>query len=81
MSTKLNVLSFPNLPGCKDVAGALRELADAIERGDKGDAYNLAWSLDCGDSRIEIGLMGKSAEPAMKAYYLLGLAQRKLEDI
>lgn len=77
----LKVLEFPSLPGCTDVAAALRTLADAIERGDKGDAYNLAWALDCGDGLIEIGLMGKSAEPAMKAYYLLGLAQRKLEDV
>ena len=77
----LSVLKFPDLPGCSDVASALRELADSVEKGLKGDAYNCAWVLDCGDGRIEVGLMGKSAEPAMKAYYLLGLAQRQLEDV
>lgn len=77
----INVLKFPDLPGCSDVAGALRELADNIERGGKGDAHNLAWVLDCGDGVIETGLMGKAPEPAMTAYYLLGLAQRKLEQV
>lgn len=77
----MNLIKFPDLPGCADVAAALRELADSIDRGDKGDAHNLAWVLDCGASRVEIGLMGKAPEPAMTAYYLLGLAQRKLEAI
>lgn len=79
--TQLNVLKFPNLPGAQDVAAALRELADEIEKGTKNDAHNLAWALDCGDGVIEVGLMGKVAEPAITAYYLLGLAQRKPENV
>jgi len=79
--TALKVLQFPNLPGCQDVAAALRELADEIDKGTKGDAHNLAWALDCGDGEVQIGLMGKAPEPAMTAYYLMGLAQRKLENI
>lgn len=75
----LNVVPFPDLPGCVDVANALRELADEIDKGTKGDAHNLAWALDCGDGDIQVGLMGKAPEPALTAYYLLGLAQRRLE--
>lgn len=77
----LKVLQFPDLPGCQDVSSALRKLADEIDRGAKGDAHNLAWVLDCGDGECQIGLMGKAPEPAMTAYYLMGLAQRKLEQI
>lgn len=77
--TPLKVLEFPSSPGCTDVAAALRRLADGIEAGEYGDAHNLAWSLDCGDGRIEIGLQGKAPEPGVTAYYLFGIAQRKLE--
>jgi hypothetical protein len=77
----LKVLQFPSLPGCQDVSKALRELADEIDKGTKGDAHNIVWALDCGNGRIEVGLMGKAPEPAMTAYYLLGMAQRKLEAI
>lgn len=79
--SNLKVLQFPALPGCQDVSAALRELADEIDKGTKNDAHNLAWVLDCGDGVIEVGLMGKAPEPALTAYYLLGLAQRKLEQI
>ena len=41
----------------------------------------MTWVIDCGDSRIEVGLLGSAAEAAPTAYFLLGLAQRRLEDI
>lgn len=31
------------------------------------------------DGRVEMGLMGPSPQPALTAYFLAGLAQRKLE--
>lgn len=77
----VKLLEFPNLPGCQDVAAELRELADEIDKGTKGDAHNLAWALDCGNGVIQVGLMGKAPQPALTAYYLLGVAQRKLEQI
>lgn len=81
MSHLCRVLNFPDSNAILDVPAALRGLADAIDRGDYDDAYNLTWAMDCGDGRIEVGLLGKAPEPAITAYYLLGLAQRKLERI
>lgn len=62
-----------------DVPNALRDLADAIEAGKYDGAHNLAWVIDCGDSRIEVGLLGKAPEPALTAYLLLGLGMRRIE--
>ena len=62
-----------------DVPRALRALADAIERGEYGDAHNVAWVVDCGDSRIEVGMAGAAPEPGATAHLLFAIAQRKLE--
>lgn len=80
MSAQLKVVEaeFGNLDSLPD---GLRALADWIEKGEYGDAYNLAWVIDCGDGRIEAGLLGQSPSPGTVAYYLYGLAQRKLECI
>lgn len=56
----------------------LRKLAEQIEAGDFGDAHTLAWVMDCGDSRIEIGLMGKSESPGIEAHFLYSLAAHKM---
>lgn len=73
------LLSLP-LSDVQDVPLLLRNLADAIERGDYGDAHNLAWVIDCGDSRIEVGLMGPCGELAPMLHYLLALGVRKVEE-
>lgn len=62
-----------------DVPRTLRVLADRIERGEYGDAHNVAWVCDCGDSRIECGLAGAAPEPGATAHLLFSIAQRKLE--
>ena len=62
------------------VAIALRNLADAIEQGQYGDAHNLAWAIDCGDKRIEVGLLGTCPELATTLHYLFALAMRKVES-
>lgn len=74
----LRVIEFPD-KDIADIPGTLRKLADQIEAGDYDDAYNLAWVMDCGNSRIEIGMMGKAPEPGALAHFLFALGQRKLE--
>ena len=78
MSAKL--IQFPD-SNRHNIPQELRNLADSIEAGKYGDAHTLAWVIDCGDARIEVGLLGAAAEAAPTAYFLLGLAQRRLEDI
>lgn len=74
----LKVVKVPT--NCRtDVVGTLRQLAKRIERGDYGDAHNIAWVIDCGDGRFEQGLLGLAAEPALTAYFLHGIAQRRVE--
>lgn len=46
------------LPDIRDGPRALRALADAIEAGQHGDAHHIAWVLDCGDGRVDIGMTG-----------------------
>jgi len=77
----LKLIEFPSLPGAQDVAASLRVLADAIERGAYGDAHNLAWVIDCGDGRIEVGMAGQAPEPGATAYLLFGLAKRRIENL
>ena len=79
MSVK--VIEFPKQIAAQDVPSSLRSLADAIERGDYGDAHNVAWAIDCGHNRIEIGLAGQAPEPGPTAYLLFGLAKRKIENL
>jgi len=77
---KLNVVNFPE-KNLQDVPARLRSLAEAIERGEFNDCHSLAYVIDGGDNRIHIGLLGHGVEPGVTAYYLYGLAQRKLEAL
>lgn len=63
----------------RDVPRGLRAIADAIEAGKYGAAHNLAWAIDCGDDRVECGLLGASATAGAEAHLLFAIAQRKLE--
>lgn len=74
----MNIVALPS-SAALSVPEALRRLAEQIEAGDLGDAHSLAWVVDCGDGRIEIGLMGHCAELAPTLHYLLALGQRKVE--
>ena len=62
----------------QDIPGALRTLADQIAAGEFGDAHELAWVIDCGDCRLEIGLLGAATNPAASAHFLLHLGMQKL---
>ncbi len=75
----INVVKFPEHFAALDIPEALRTLANEIEAGNHGDCYNLFWAIDAGDGVIDVGLMGKSAEPAMTAHFLAAVAQRKIE--
>lgn len=76
MSAKL--LEFPPQDVC-DISKALRNLADDVEAGKYGDAHNLAWIIDCGNCRIEVGLIGPCGELAPSLHYLMSLGLRKVE--
>ena len=76
----LKVITFPGGTN-ENVSEQLRKLADGIDRGEYGDAHNVAWVVDEGHGEISIGLCGKAAEPGTLAYFLYGLAQRKLENV
>lgn len=73
------LLEFPS-GNVRDVPRGLRELANRIEGGNYGDAHTLAWVVDCGDGRLEIGLLGSAAEAGVTAYYMYGVAMRRLES-
>lgn len=77
----LKLVDFPPRDAALSVPAALRKLADQIEAGELGDAHNLAWVIDCGDSRVEIGLTGPAPEPGPTAYLLFGLAKRRIENL
>ncbi len=79
MTASLNVVEFPT-GDIADVPRGLRAIADQIESGEFGDAYNMAWVIDCGDARIEVGMLGHAAEPGATAHLLFGIAVRKMED-
>ena len=77
MST-LNVVQFPE-SDIRDVPRALRELADGIERGDYGDAHNVAWICDMGNGEVAVGMAGGSPSPGAEAHLLFAKAQHVLE--
>ncbi len=80
MTTPLKVVQFPDRD-LQDVPKTLRILADRIEQGTYDAARNLAWVIDCGNGRVEAGLIGAAAEPGAEAHLLFALAQRKLEEL
>ena len=75
----LKVLEFPSKPTAINIAEALRKLADCVEAGDYDECRNLAWVIDCSDSRVELGYLGQAGEPAAAAHFLFALANRRLE--
>lgn len=72
------LLDFPLNSSMLDIPSALRELAEQIERGEHGEAFSLMWAIDKGNSQMSLGLMGKSPQPALLAYYMAGAVQKKL---
>ena len=71
-------LALLQFPTGKGVAQELRDLADAVEQGAYGDAHNLAWVIDAGDSCISVCLMGNAAAPGAEANLLLAIGQHKI---
>lgn len=61
-----------------DLPNRLRDIAQQIEDGDYGDAHNLAWVIDCGDGRIEIGLLGRAATIGAELHLLLTTGALKI---
>lgn len=80
MNTGLKVVELPPT-AMQDIPAALRRLADRVEAGEFGAAHNIGYVVDCGDHEIAVGLLGQAPEAGVSAYYLFGLAMRKLEGL
>lgn len=76
----MNIVEFPK-NNLADIPQSLRHLAESIEKGERGACHKLAWVIDEGNGVISVGLLGHSLEPGAVAYYMLGLAQRNLEQV
>lgn len=74
----LSVIQFPAQSAALDIPDALRALAEEIEAGNHGAAFNLLWVIDKGDGAINVGLMGKTTDVAFHAHFMAAVAQRKI---
>jgi hypothetical protein len=54
-----------------DIPARLRAIADQIEAGDYGEAQKLAWVIDCGNGRIDVGLLGHASAIGPELHLLL----------
>lgn len=72
---RCQLVHFPTTNGA---VSDLRDLADSIEKGEFGDAHNVAWVLDSGDSNISVGLAGWAGSPGAEALLLLACGQHKI---
>lgn len=77
--TTPKLVQFPDKDAC-DVPKMLRYLADQIERGDYDDAHNLGWVIDCGNGRVEVGLMGRAAFTGPELHLLFGIGMHRIQQ-
>lgn len=76
----MNLVDLPTIKNIGSIAERLRDLATLIEEGQFGDAHTLAWVIDCGNGRCEVGFLGRAAGIAgSEAHLLLAIGQRMLE--
>lgn len=73
------LVTFPIVNSAEEIAKALRTIADQVENQEYGVATNFAWVTDY-DGLIDVGLIGQTPDPLSKAYFMLGQAQRWIED-
>ena len=71
------VVPFP-AQNQNDIPNALRRLADGIEAGNYGDAHNIAFVIDCGDSAVRVGLYGATPVAGSTAHFLLHAGASRL---
>lgn len=74
----LTVAQFPDRDAC-DVPNMLRHLAAAIERGDYDDAHILGWVIDCGNGRVEVGLMGRAVFTGQELHLMFALGMHRIQ--
>jgi hypothetical protein len=72
------LVTFPKTNIGKEIAKALRVLADQVENQELGKATNIAWIIDY-DNELDVGLIGEAPDPLSRAYLLFGQAQRWIE--
>lgn len=73
----MKVVALP-VHNVDDISGGLRRIADDIDAGKYREAYNLLWIVDCGNGKVESGMLGQAAEPVATAILLMRLAEHKL---
>ena len=62
----------------RDIERGLNQLIADIGAGKYGAAHNVVWIVDCGNGRVEFGMLGGAAEPGPVAHLLMSLAQHRL---
>lgn len=71
------IIAFPARIG-DDIPSQLRDLADRVESGEFGTVHSVTWVADCGDFRVEVGLVGNSPLPGPVAVQMLMMGVMKL---
>lgn len=71
------LVAFPEVD-VRDIERGLQKLLDDIGDGKYGAAHNVVWVVDCGDGKIDFGMLGSAAEPGAVAYFLMAMAMQKL---
>lgn len=73
----MNVVELP-LANVNDLPSCLRNIADAIEKGEYGKATHFAWVMDTEYQEVSVGLMGQCANPDAVAVLLFEIGKANL---
>ena len=73
----MKVVELP-LHNVTDIPSCLRNLADAIEKGEYGKPTHFAWVLDTEFKEVAVGLAGLCANPDAVAVLLFEAAKANL---
>lgn len=73
----MNLIEFPKA-NVRDIESGLHNLISDIGAGKYGAAHNVIWIIDCGNGKVEFGMLGDAGEPGPVAHLLMSLAQYKL---
>ena len=74
---KLVTGDIPPKDPCEDVPAGLRNIADAMEKGEYGKVNFLVWIAD--GERLVIGTLGETDNAQADTYLLLGQAKSAVE--
>jgi len=73
----MNIVSLPTY-NLGNIQQSLRNLADAIEKGEYGTVTHFAWVMDSEHAPVSVGLIGKCANPDAVAVLLFECGKASL---